>query len=126
MQPEYSGLILLQIAITIMGAMFSGLMISFPASKSLAYGCLVALMSTFVLALRHKQGVSKESLGAEWALHHAYRTAIERYVWTAIMLGVGFGLLKLAPIWMLAGFVLGQIAWIFIPLWMKLRTQNDN
>ena len=126
MQPEYKRLVLLQVAITIISAIFSCLMVSFPASKSLVFGSLIAMTSTLVLALRLKQGESKESFGAEWALRQAYRTAIERYVWTAIMLGVGFGLLKLAPIWMLAGFVLGQIAWLFIPIWMKLRTQNDN
>ena len=126
MQPECKRLILLQVTITIIGAIFSCLTVSFPASKSLVFGSLIALTSTLFLALRLKQGESKVNLGAEWALRHAYRTAIERYVWTAIMLGVGFGLLKLAPIWMLAGFVLGQLAWLFIPIWMKLRTQNDN
>lgn len=42
------------------------------------------------------------------------------------MLGAGFGLLKLAPLWMLAGFVVGQSAWLLLPIWMKLRSQNDN
>ena len=42
------------------------------------------------------------------------------------MLGVGFGLLKLAPLWLLAGFVVGQAAWLLLPIWMKLRTKNDN
>jgi hypothetical protein len=121
MQPEYKYLILLQVAITIIGAVFSCLMVSLSASKSLVFGSLIALMSTLILAVRLKQGRNRENLGAEWALQHAYRTAIERYVWTVIMLGIGFGLLKLAPIWMLAGFLLGQVSWIFVPIWMKLR-----
>jgi hypothetical protein len=42
------------------------------------------------------------------------------------MLGTGFGLLKLVPQWMLAGFVVVQSAWLLIPIWIKLRKQNDN
>jgi hypothetical protein len=126
MRPEYIRLVLLQGVITIVGAFFTYIFVTPPASKSLVYGSFIALVSTLFLAWRFKQGERKESLGAEWALRQAYRTSIERFVWTAVMLGVGFGLLKLAPLWILAGFVVGQVAWLLVPIWMKLRTQNDN
>lgn len=126
MRPEYIRLVWLQGAITIIGAFFTYIFVTPPASKSLVFGSLIALMSTLFLAWRLRQGECKEGLGAEWALHQAYRTAIERFVWTAVMLGVGFGLLKLAPLWLLAGFVVGQAAWLLLPIWMKLRTKNDN
>lgn len=126
MRPEYIRLVWLQGAITIIGASFTYIFVTPPAAKSLVFGSIIALVSTLFLAWRLKQGECKENLNVEWALRQAYRTAIERYVWTAVMLGVGFGLLKLAPLWMLAGFVVGQAAWLLIPIWMKLRTQNDN
>ena len=126
MRPEYIRLVWLQGAITVIGAIFTYLIVTPPAAKSLVYGCCVALISTLFLAWRFKQGEHQGSLGAEWAMRQAYRTAIERYVWTAVMLAVGFKLLKLAPLWMLAGFVVGQAAWLLVPIWMKLRTQNDN
>ena len=126
MRPEYIRLALFQGAITISGALLTYIFVTSPASKSFSFGSLIALLSTLFLAWRLKQGEVKENLGAEWVLRHAYRTAIERYVWTAAMMGTGFGLLKLAPFWMLAGFVVGQAAWLLIPIWMKLRTKNDN
>ena len=126
MRPEYLRLVCLQGAITVIGAIFTYLVVTPPAAKSLVYGSCIALVSTMFLAWRLKQGEHQESLGAEWALRQAYRTAIERFVWVAIMLAVGFKLLKLAPLWMLAGFVVGQAAWLLLPIWMKLRTQNDN
>ena len=126
MQPEYFRLVLLQGAVTAVGAVLAYLIVTPPAAKSLVYGSCIALMSTLFLAWRFRQGERRESLGAEWALRQAYRTAIERFVWTVVMLAVGFKLLKLAPLWMLAGFVVGQAAWLLLPIWMKLRTQHDN
>jgi uncharacterized membrane protein len=126
MRLEYIRLVWLQGAITTIGAIFTYVAVTPPAAKSLVYGSCVALVSTLFLAWRLKQGERRESLGAEWVLRQAYRTAIERFVWVAIMLAVGFKLLKLPPLWMLAGFVVGQAAWLLIPIWMKLRTQNDN
>jgi ATP synthase protein I len=126
MRPEYIRLILLQGAATITGAFITYTIVSPPAAKSLIYGSCVAMLSTLILAWKLKQGESGESLGAEWALRQAYRTEIQRFVWTSVMLAVGFGLLKLPPLWMLLGFVMGQVAWLLIPIWMKLRTKNDN
>ena len=126
MRSEYFRLVCLQCAITVISAIFAYLIVTPPAAKSLLYGSSIALISTLFLVWRFKQGERRESLGAEWALRQAYRTAIERYVWTAVMLAVGFKMLELAPLWMLAGFVMGQVAWLLVPVWMKLRTQNDN
>jgi F0F1-type ATP synthase assembly protein I len=58
-------------------------------------------------------------------LRHAYKTAIERFIWTIFLLLIGFKLLDLSPLWLLAGFVMGQAVWLLAPIWMKLRTQND-
>jgi len=121
MRPEYIRLVCLQGAITVIGAICTYLFVSPPAAKSLVYGSCIALMSTVFLAWRLRQGERQASLGAEWALRQAYRTAIERFVWVAVMLAVGFGLLKLAPLWVLAGFVVGQAAWLLIPIWMKFE-----
>ncbi len=121
MRPEYIRLFWFQIAITIIGALLTYIVVTLPAAESLLYGSCITLISTLFLAWRFKQGEHRESLGAEWCLRQAYRTAIERFAWVAIMLAVGFGVLKLAPLWMLAGFVVGQVAWLLIPIWMKFE-----
>jgi hypothetical protein len=114
-------LIFIQGVITIIGAVVAYEGATPLAAKSLVYGSCIALMSTLFLAWRLKQGEHRESMGAEWALRQAYRTAIERFVWTATMLAVGFGLIKLASLWMLTGFVVGQAVWLLIPIWMKFE-----
>lgn len=126
MHPEYIRLVGLQGAITIIGAVLTYFVVTPLAAKSVAYGSCVTLVGTLLLAWRLRQGERRENPGAEWYLRQAYHTAIERFVWVAFMLAVGFGLLKLAPLWVLAGFVAGQAAWLAAPVLMKLRTQNDN
>jgi hypothetical protein len=121
MRPEYIRLVWLQGVTTIIGAVSTYVAVTPPAAKSLVYGSCVALLSTLFLAWRFRQGEHRENMGAEWFLRQAYRTAIERFVWTAILLATGFGILKLAPLWMLAGFVVGQAAWLLIPIWMKFE-----
>ena len=120
-RPEYIRLIRLQGSITIIGAILAYFVVTSLAAKSVAYGSCTALLGTLLLAWRFRQGESRANSGAEWHLRQAYRTAIERYVWAAFMLAAGFGLLKLAPLWVLAGFVAGQAAWLVVPVLMKFE-----
>jgi F0F1-type ATP synthase assembly protein I len=118
-------LVRLQGAITIIGAAFAYLLVTPPAAKSFAYGSCIALISTLLLAWRLKRG-HQENLEAGRALRQAYRTAIERMAWTIIMLATGFKVLKLLPLWMLAGFVAGQAAWLLLPLWARARLKTGS
>ena len=122
MRSEYIRLVGLQCAIMIFGAILTYFVVTPLAAKSVAYGSCVALLGTLFLVLRLRQGESRENAGAAWYLRQAYRTAIERFVLVALMLAAGFGLFKLAPLWVLAGFIAGQAAWLAVPVWVKLRT----
>ena len=117
----YFRLIWLQGAITIIGTTFTYWMVSSLAAKSLVYGSGVTLLSTLFLAWRFQQGARQESMDAGKILQQAYRSALERFAWVAVMLGVGFKLLELAPLWLLAGFIAGQAAWLLLPAWMKFE-----
>ncbi len=120
MRSEYKRLFGLQGALAIFGTALTFFVVTPLAAKSVAYGISVSFVSTLLLAWRHKQGESSEYT-AEWYLRQAYRTAIERFVWVIFMLAAGFGLLKLAPLWVLAGFVAGQAAWLAVPVLMKFE-----
>jgi len=132
MRPEYARLAGLQGSITMIGAAITYFAVTPPTAKSFAYGSIVALVSTLFLAWRLSQGeCRKESLGAEWCLRQAYRTAIERYAGVIILLALGFKLLKLAPFWMLTGFIVAQSAWLVVPVLIRLgtgldKTENEN
>ncbi|HKB58858.1 MAG TPA: ATP synthase subunit I [Gallionellaceae bacterium] len=107
----------IQGAITLISAAVTYLFATPLAAGSVAYGGFAAAAGTLYLAWRLVSGRRREHLGAEWILRHAYRTAVERFVLVACLLAVGFELLRLAPLWLLAGFIWGQLAWLAAPLW---------
>lgn len=123
MRTEYARLIGLQAAIVITGAAVTYEVVDLPAAKSFVYGSMVAIIGALLIAWRYKQGLRHSE--ANQILRHAYKTSIERFVWAIFLLALGFKLLGLAPMWLLAGFVVGQVAWLLAPIWMRLRTQND-
>lgn len=125
MRPEQLRLAGFQGVITIIGATVAYVIAAPLAAESVAFGGCVATIGTLFLAWRFVTGVSREHLGATWVLRHAYRTAIERFMLVASLLVIGFELLRLAPVWMLAGFICGQLAWLAVPVWMRLKSKND-
>lgn len=123
MRAEFARLIGLQGVIVAIGAALTYRVADLPAVKSFVFGNMVALIGALLLAWRYRQ-VQKQT-EAEWVLRHAYKTAIQRFIWTIFLLVLGFKLLELSPLPLLAGFVVGQAAWLLAPIWMRLRTQND-
>lgn len=122
MHPEHSRLIGLLVAMTVVGAFVACFMESFLAAKSFAFGGSIVLMSALFLVWRFQQGRRNKKANAQWYLRQAYRTAIERFVWAAGMLVVGFKLLEFEPLWMLAGFLGGQVVWLAAPIWMRVES----
>ncbi len=120
-RPEHIRLAGVQGVMTIIGAAVAYAAVTPLAAKSVAFGGCVATIGTLFLAWRYALGARLEQLGADWVLRHAYRTAIERFVLAVCLLAIGFKLLKLEPTWLLAGFVLGQLAWLVAPVWMRLK-----
>jgi F0F1-type ATP synthase assembly protein I len=123
MRAEFARLIGLQGVIVIVGAAIAYTVADLPAVKSIVYGNVVALIGALFLAWRYGRGQRQSE--AAWILRHAYKTAIERFIWTIFLLALGFKLLGLSPLWLLVGFVMGQAAWLLAPIWIRLRTQND-
>jgi len=109
----------LQGVITITGAAVAYAFAAPLAAGSIAFGGCIAVAGTLFLAWRFAAG--QGHLGAEGVLRHAYRTAMERFMLVVFLLAIGFGLLKLAPLWLLAGFVSGQLAWLAVPVWISLK-----
>lgn len=124
MRPEQIRLAGLQGAITIISASVAYVASTPLVAKSTAFGSCVAMAGTLLLAWRFAMGVRHEAGGAGRVLRDAYRTALERFVFVACMLAIGFKLLALAPHWVLVGFVIGQMAWLIVPAWIRLRIQR--
>lgn len=125
MRNEHYRIAGLQCVITITGFSLAYLVVNRLAAWSVAFGGWIALVGTLWLVMRLRQAERQQNPEAGESLRHAYRTAVERFVWVFLLFAAGFKLLELAPLWVLTGFVAGQAAWLFAPVW-KNRARNKN
>jgi len=87
-----------------------------PAAASAGFGGLVAMCNILLLLWRRHRAASGRALSAGESLRVLYRTALERFVIVALLLALGLGVLKLHPLALLTGFVVGQLALILMGL----------
>lgn len=80
------------------------------------YGAGAALISSGLLVWRFKQGERNYHCDAGRHLKSFYRSSLERYVVVGAWLAIGFGLLNLAGLPIVLGFVIGQLAWVLAAL----------
>ena len=90
----------------------------------MAFGAFVALANTALIARDMRAGRSGrsnkgEEPSAQHYLRQFYRSWLERYLVVGVLLASGLGGLKLMPLALLAGFILGQLIWIIAPLTIK-------
>ncbi|MHB1245812.1 MAG: ATP synthase subunit I [Sulfuriferula sp.] len=82
------------------------------SAMAAAFGGLVALANSGLLAWRMRVAKRRDDTDAQQDLRMIYRTGLERFVLVVFFLALGMGVLKLDPPVMIAGFVLGQVAWL--------------
>jgi len=82
------------------------------AGLAVLYGVLVALAVSLVLVWRERQSMRHP----EWDQHRLFklflRTGVERLTLLVALLACGLGVLKLAPLPLLLGLALAQLAWL--------------
>ena len=92
----------------LIGWLFAGI----GAGLAVLYGALVALAVSAVLVWRERQSMQHP----EWDQHRLFklfiRAGIERLALLVGLLLVGLGVLKLAPLPLLLGLGVAQIAWL--------------
>lgn len=120
MRKEYIRLLSLQFAVILTGSLIAYWQVGPLAAKSYAYGTVVVMVGAAILALQHRRSESR-LVEVESVLRHAYKTAMQRFVWATFLLAIGFKFLGLAPLWLLTGFVAGQVTWLIVPVWMKFE-----
>ena len=95
------------------------------AARAAWFGATIAIANTILIAwrMRPSSKSNKDSargeLGAQHYLRQFYRSWLERYLVVGVLLALGLGGLKLMPLALLAGFILGQLIWIVAPLTIK-------
>jgi ATP synthase protein I len=79
------------------------------AAGAAAFGGLIALINMLLLSWRAWR-VEQGTLDAKQSMRHLYLSALERFVTVAFMFALGMGALKLQPVPMLVGFLIGLVA----------------
>jgi F0F1-type ATP synthase assembly protein I len=92
-------------------ALIIGLAAAPGAGWAALYGGAAALVNTGLLVWRHRQGAREVHCDADRHLRSFYRSSLERFIVVGVWLALGLGGSKLEAAPMLAGFVVGLLAW---------------
>ena len=76
------------------------------------FGGGVALLNSAMLVWRWHRGLRDYHCDGERHLRTFYRSSLERFFVVGMMLAVGLVSLGLAPLPLLTGFIVGQLAWV--------------
>jgi ATP synthase protein I len=87
------------------------------AAKAAWFGVLIAVTNTLLLVWRMRPNHKAPAKPA--SLNEFFRSWLERYLALGLLLALGLGGLKLLPLGLLGGFILGQVVWIVAPLTIK-------
>jgi hypothetical protein len=100
----------LQAIAVLIGAALVYALLGSGAATAATYGGTVALTNTLFLAWRMRQGERALDADAYRQLRSFFRSSLERFVVVGLLLAIGMGILHLAALPLLAGFVFGQIS----------------
>ena len=81
---------------------------------SVWFGGLTATLNIGWLQWRRQRADAGRALSAGQSLRLLYRSALERFVLIALLFALGLGVLKLDPLALLTGFIVGQLALVFL------------
>jgi ATP synthase protein I len=79
---------------------------------SVWFGGAIATANLLLLEWRRMAADSGPALSAAASLRLLYRTALERFVLVVTLFVLGLGVLRLEPLALLTGFIVGQVALI--------------
>lgn len=82
------------------------------AAVACLFGGGVALLNSGLLVWRWHRGLVDYHCDCARHLRSFHRSAMERFFVVGVLLAAGFAMLKLAPLPLLTGFIVGQLAWV--------------
>jgi ATP synthase protein I len=107
-------LLIAQVVLTVVLGLAWAIYADYSDGLAVIYGGAVSIL----LGWLHKRGVRKAEVeaisDAKAGMLILYIGAVIRFILLMVMLGVGFGLIKLSPQPMLAGFVLAQLGFLLL------------
>lgn len=112
----------LQLALLLVASLGAYAIWGLGVAKAVWFGAGIAAANTIMIAWRMRQGCA--TAAAQPSLSEFYRSWLERYLLAGALLAAGLGGLKLAPLGLLSGFILGQVIWILAPLTVEAGSRD--
>lgn len=103
---------LAQIAVAVVGGLSSAALDGVGTGLAALYGALAAAALSSVLLWRERQSAGHPEWDQHRLLKLFIRASLERLILLVGLLAVALGVLKLAPLPLLSGFVLAQFGWL--------------
>jgi len=103
--------LLLQIVQVVMAGVMGWFLQDDRFAQALLFGGLVAVVNSGMLVVRWHRGLKDYHCDGQRHVKSFNRSMLERFFVVGILLAAGFGLLDLPQLVMLAGFIVGQLAW---------------
>lgn len=97
-------------------AMFGFVLAGRAAALATFYGVMVALVASLLMVWRERAAIRHPEWDGRKLFGVFVLTGLERLAAVVLMLGMGFGVLKLSPLPLLVGLVLAQVAWVVAAL----------
>ncbi len=85
----------------------------FHPAWSALYGGAIALLSTWLMGWRITRAAHAASRDSGQGAFVIYAGVAQRFLLVLVLMGLGMGVLKLAPVAILVGYALAQIAYLF-------------
>ncbi len=92
------------------------------AAQSAMYGGAIALFSTWLMGWRITKAAHTAARDVNQGAFVIYAGAVQRFLLTLVLMALGMGSLKLAPVAILAGYAVAQLAYAFNKVDTQLRT----
>jgi len=111
-----------QLAAVVLAMLVGLILLGRQAGLAMLLGGAGSLANTGMLWWRWRQGAKSFHCDAGRHVQAFYRSALERFFIVGAGLAAGFMLMNDAPFPLLAGFVVGQLAWMVASLTLRART----
>ncbi len=92
------------------------------AAQSAFYGGLIALFATWLMGWRITKAAETAAQDSSQGAFVIYAGAVQRFLLTLVLMALGMGTLKLAPVAILVCYSLAQVAYAFNKVDTQLRT----
>jgi ATP synthase protein I len=110
MQRGIRNILIAQVVLVLTGFTVGIVQYGKPVAVALMFGGLMTVINTLLLArcMTRAEKIASKDPGKNLKL--IYLCAAQRLLMTVVLFGVGIGLLKMKPLPLLLGFMLGQVA----------------